>query len=81
MIKEEIEAVAKVAGKEAALETLLALGIDAQKPLETQRDFAHLRWWRTIMESVMRTMITTGTISFFGTLATLLYAGFRLTWR
>lgn len=79
MTKDEIEAVAKVAGREAAQETLITLGIDPTKPLDTQRDFAHLRWWREIVESVMKSAIIAGVISFGGTLAGLVYLGFRLS--
>ena len=50
MDRNEVEHVARVSGKEAAQETLLGLGIDTTKPIETQRDFAHLRWWREIAE-------------------------------
>ena len=46
MDRNEVEHVARVSGKEAAQETLIGLGIDTTKPIETQRDFAHLRWWR-----------------------------------
>ena len=57
MDRNEVEHVARVSGKEAAQETLLGLGIDATKPIETQRDFAHLRWWREIAEGVMKAAV------------------------
>lgn len=34
------------------LETLTRLGIDAENPMTMQRDFRHLREWRTTMEAV-----------------------------
>ena len=36
MDRNEVEHVARVSGKEAAQETLLSLGIDTTKPIETQ---------------------------------------------
>lgn len=75
----EVEHVARVAGRESAQETLLALGIDTTKPIETQRDFAHLRWWREIAEGVMKAAVIAMAIGFGGTLATLIWLGFRMS--
>ena len=77
--RDEIEHIARVSGKEAAQETLLALGIDSTRPIETQRDFAHLRWWREIAEGVMKAAVIAAALGFGGTLATLIWLGFRLT--
>ena len=71
MDRNEVEHVARVSGKEAAQETLLGLGIDTTKPIETQRDFAHLRWWREIAEGVMKAAVIAMALGFGGTLATL----------
>lgn len=40
------EAELKTIVKEAVKETLVQLGVDAADPIEMQRDFAHLRYWR-----------------------------------
>lgn len=79
--KDEIEVVAKVAGKEGAHEALLALGIDAKKPLETQADFVHLRWWRETMQAVTKAAIVALCLGFGGTLATLIAIGFKFSLR
>ena len=78
MTREEIESIAKVAGRVGAHETLLALGIDASKPIDTQRDFAHLRWWREIAESVTRTAVIAFFVSAGGVVGGLIWAGFKL---
>ena len=63
----------------ATLLTLLGLGIDTTKPIETQRDFAHLRWWREIAEGVMKAAVIAAALGFGGTLATLVWLGFKLS--
>lgn len=75
--RDEIEHIARVSGKEAAQETLMVLGIDATKPIETQRDFAHLRWWREIAEGVMKAAVIALALGFGGSLGTLVWLGFR----
>jgi hypothetical protein len=77
MDRNEVEHVARVSGKEAAQETLIGLGIDTTKPIETQRDFAHLRWWREIAEGVMKAAVIAMALGFGGTLATLVWLGFK----
>jgi hypothetical protein len=52
MTSEDTESIAKVAGKEAALQTLIALGIDVANPTETQADFIYLRRWRKLIETI-----------------------------
>jgi len=63
--------------KEAVHETLTQMGVDTTSPLEMQRDFQHLRDWRTAQEAlkqkgafVMVTIIVTG-------VASLLWIGFK----
>ena len=63
----------------SAQETLLGLGIDTTKPIETQRDFAHLRWWREIAEGVMKAAVIAMALGFGGTLATLVWLGFKIS--
>ena len=77
--RDEIEQIAKVAAREATHETLISLGIDPTKPLDTQRDFAHLRWWREIVESVTKTAVIAFFLGLGGTIGTLVWLGFRLT--
>lgn len=79
MTKEQVEIVARVAGKEGAHEALISLGIDPSHPIETQRDFAHLRWWREIAESVMKTAVVSFFIAAGGTAGTLLWLGFKFS--
>ena len=79
MDRNEVEHVARVSGKEVAQETLLGLGIDTTKPIETQRDFAHLRWWREIAEGVMKAAVIAMALGFGGTLATLVWLGFKIS--
>ena len=81
MTSEDTESIAKVAGKEAALQILIALGIDVANPTETQADFIYLRRWRKLIETITSALILAGVVSFSGVLATLVYAGFRITIR
>jgi hypothetical protein len=75
----EVEDIARVAAKEAAQEVLLGLGIDSAKPLDTQRDFAHLRWWREIAESVTKTAIVSFFLAAGATLGGLVWLGFKIS--
>lgn len=44
---------------EAVTETLTRMGIDAEEPIEVQRDFQHLRAWRQSIETVKRQSLMT----------------------
>lgn len=77
MTRDDVKEVAKVAGKEAAISTLIALGIDAENPTEVQKDFIHLRWWREVMQAVTKTAIVTGSIAFLGALGSFVGLGLR----
>lgn len=44
---------------EAVKETLMRMGIEADDPLEVQRDMQHLRNWRTSTETIKRQSIMT----------------------
>lgn len=46
----EIEAIVK----STVHETLMALGVDVENPMQVQRDFAALRTWRTSLETVRK---------------------------
>lgn len=39
---------------ETVAETLMRIGIEADDPMEAQKDFQHLRSWRTSTETVKR---------------------------
>lgn len=78
MTREDIEGIAKIAGAEGAKETLLVFGVDVNNPLEVQRDFAHLRWWRNIVEGTVKAVVIAAAIGFGGALATLLWLGFKV---
>lgn len=54
---EQMEHIAQRAAKAAVRETFTALGVDLSKPTEVQRDFAHLREWRTTVQGVRRKSI------------------------
>jgi hypothetical protein len=54
MTPEEIDTVARRAGREGAREALALLGFDAQNPAEVRADQAHLRRWRKSVEEVER---------------------------
>lgn len=51
-IRELVDTAAKQAAREAVRETLITLGIDADKPFEFQRDMQHLRGWRNATDTV-----------------------------
>ena len=40
--------------KTSVHETLIALGVDVDDPMQVQRDFAALRSWRTSLETVRK---------------------------
>jgi hypothetical protein len=44
---------------ETVEQTLLALGVDTDDPVELQKDMAHLRAWRESMETVKRQSLLT----------------------
>lgn len=57
--------------------TLTALGLDVNKPIETQRDFQALRDWRLSIESVKsRALVTSIGIIIVG-VAAALWLGFK----
>lgn len=47
---------------ETVVETLVRLGIDASDPVQVQKDFQHLRSWRSSVEAVQRQGLITATI-------------------
>jgi hypothetical protein len=47
-----VEQVAEEAARRAVRETLLTLGIEADNPVEFQKDTAHLRAWRRRVEKI-----------------------------
>lgn len=58
-IKGLVERVAEEAAQRAVKETLLKLGVDSDDPLEVQRDFQHLREWRTSINTVKKQGLVT----------------------
>jgi len=74
MTKDEIQEVATAAGKAAAHDTLVAMGIDPTQPFAMQADFAHLRRWRLLVERSFVWVV----LSFIGLAATSIWmvAGF-----
>ena len=72
-LKEVIDEHTVAAMKAAVHETLLQLGVDTSSPLEMQRDFQHLRDWRTAQEAIQRK----GYITIIGVLVT---GSFALLW-
>lgn len=47
---------------QSVTETLMRLGIEADDPLEAQKDFQHLRSWRTSTEAIKRQSFVTATV-------------------
>lgn len=45
--------------KSAVAETFVKLGVDASNPIEMQKDFQHLRDWRTTTDLIKRKSILT----------------------
>jgi hypothetical protein len=59
----------KAVVKDTVHETFVALGVDAKEPIEMQKDFSHLRYWRETTESAKsRTIMGAVTIVVAGTL-------------
>lgn len=44
---------------ETVVETLIRLGVDASNPIEVQKDFQHLRAWRSSINTIQRQGIIT----------------------
>lgn len=58
-------------------ETLMVLGVDAENPLEMQRDFQHLREWRQTTDSIKsKTAMVIITVLVTGALGAL-YVGIK----
>lgn len=59
--------------------TLLTLGLDVDEPMQIQRDFQHLRTWRTSIETVRRHGLIAAVgivvVGFMGLVWTALHAG------
>lgn len=59
MDESEIKELVKEAAKEAVLETLLTLGLDAKEAKEVQADMLHVRKWREATETVKKQSLIT----------------------
>lgn len=59
MTEDDIRQIAHEAARKAVQETLTTLGVDANNPLETQKDFQMLRDWRRSAETVKRQSLIT----------------------
>jgi hypothetical protein len=57
--------------------TLIKLGIDADDPVEFQKDMAHLREWRQSVETVKRQTIVTAVGIFTAGVLGLIWMAFR----
>lgn len=77
LTKENLEALARLAGREGAKEALVIMGLEVSNPMETQRDFAHLRMWRRISEKIFQTWIVSFCLAIGATLASLIWLGFK----
>ena len=58
-------------------ETFKTLGVDASEPIEMQRDFQHLRDWRTTTDAVKRRGILTLAGLFVASMAALVLMALR----
>jgi len=63
--------------QDSVRETLVRLGVDAENPLEMQRDFQHLRDWRMTVTSVRSKSLLTMTGIIVAGLVGLFWLGFR----
>ena len=59
MTEEEISKIARESARAAVKETLISLGVNADDPIEYQKDMLHLRSWRQSVETVKRQSIIT----------------------
>ena len=59
MTEAEVRKIAHEAARQAVKETLTALGVDADHPLEAQKDFQMLRDWRRSAETVKKQSLVT----------------------
>lgn len=59
MTEAEVRKIAHEAARQAVKETLTALGVDADHPLEAQKDFQMLRDWRRSADTVKRQSLIT----------------------
>jgi hypothetical protein len=68
MTHAEIEAIAEEAAEKAVRKLLLTMGVDLSNPLETQKDMAYLRTWRTGTQRLgWKTVATILTVAVGGT--------------
>lgn len=73
----EIEAIAEEAADKAVRKLLLTLGVDLNDPLETQKDMAYLRTWRTGTQRLgWKTVTAIVTVTVGGT-ATAIWMGIK----
>lgn len=49
--KEDISEISAEVAEKVTMRVLTRLGLDAEEPLELQKDFAHLRAWRTSIDT------------------------------
>lgn len=59
MTEAEVRKIAHEAARQAVKETLTALGVDADHPLEAQKDFQMLRDWRRSADTVKKQSLVT----------------------
>lgn len=58
-VREELRLLIKETVEETVGATLLRLGLQADNPIEVQKDFQHLREWRTLTNSLkLKAMVT-----------------------
>ena len=63
--------------REAVRETFLMLGVKVDDPIEVQKDFQHLREWRSTSESIKSKGVLTVAGIFFSGLAAAVWLGFK----
>jgi hypothetical protein len=75
-----VEAIAEAAAESAVHKTLLTLGIDANAPLEFQKDMIHVRDWRMATDKVKQKGLIASIIFVIlgGIAAILIAAGVKL---
>jgi hypothetical protein len=65
-----VKKVADEVAKSIVTQLMVTLGVDATNPLEMQKDFQHLRAWRTSMEGIRsKSILTLVTVAVSGFVA------------
>ncbi len=76
-IKSVVREIAHDATRQAVEQTLIAHGIDAEKPFELQKDMGHLREWRLRVERLQDKSLSTVVVIIIGVIAAAIGLGIK----